>query len=164
VATVPQRPYVFAGTIRDNLCLGRPGASQAQIEAAAHAASAASFIAALPAGYDTPVGEHGHTLSGGQAQRVALARAFLKDAPVVLIDEGTAGLDRDTEDDIVEAIERLARDRTVLLIAHRLQTVWRTQQVAVMEAGRIVETGPPRALAAADSRFARMIASAQLEP
>ncbi len=164
VATVPQRPHLFAGTIRDNLCLGRPDATDGQIAAAAHAAAAASFIAALPAGYDTPVGEHGHTLSGGQAQRLALARAFLKDAPVVLVDEGTAGLDRATEDEIGEAIARLARERTVLVIAHRLRTVLRADTVAVMDEGRIVENGRPRALAAADSRFARMVASAQLMP
>lgn len=164
VATVPQRPYLFAGSIGDNIRLGRPAATDAEVEAAARAAAADSFIAALPAGYRTAVGEHGQTLSGGQAQRIALARAFLKDAPVVLIDEGTTGLDPEAEDAVVAAVERLARERTVLVIAHRLRTVLGAAQVAVIEAGCIVEQGPPPALAARDGAFARMVANAKVSP
>jgi len=164
VAVVPQRPHLFAGSIGDNIRLGRPDASADEVEAAARAAAAHAFIVALPLGYATPVGEHGQTLSGGQAQRIALARAFLKDAPVLFIDEGTAGLDAATEADVTAALARLVRGRTVLVIAHRLRTVWSADQVAVMEAGRIVEHGPPAALAAADSRFARMVRNAEASP
>lgn len=164
VAMVPQRPHLFAGTILDNIRLGAPDASQAAVEAAARAASAHDFIAALPRGYATPVGEHGHTLSGGQAQRIALARAFLKDAPVLLMDEATAGLDHESEARIGEALARLARGRTVLVVAHRLRTVQRADRVAVMEEGRIVEYGAPASLAAARTRYAALLRTAEGAP
>lgn len=164
VAVVPQRPHLFAGSIGDNIRLGRPDATAHEVEAAARAAAAHGFIEALPQGYATPVGEHGQTLSGGQAQRIALARAFLKDAPVLFIDEGTASLDAGTEAEVSAALARLVRERTVLVIAHRLRTVWDAHRVAVMEAGRIVEHGPPAALAASDSRFARMLRDAEVSP
>lgn len=164
VAVVPQRPHLFAGSIGDNIRLGRPDAPAHAVEAAARAAAAHAFIEALPQGYATPVGEHGQTLSGGQAQRIALARAFLKDAPVLFIDEGTASLDAGTEAEVTAALARLVRERTVLVIAHRLRTVWNAHRVAVMEAGRIVEQGPPAALAASDSRFARMVRDAEVSP
>lgn len=164
VAVVPQRPHVFAGTVLDNLRLGAPDAAPAAVEAAARAASAHEFIAALPQGYATPVGEHGHTLSGGQAQRLALARAFLKDAPVVLMDEATAGLDHDSEARIAEALVQLARGRTVLVIAHRLRTVQFADAVAVMDEGRIVEHGAPATLAAAPTRYAALLRAAEEAP
>lgn len=157
VAVVPQRAHMFAGSIADNIRLARPQATPAEIEAAARAAAAHDFIAALPAGYDTALGEHGHTLSGGQVQRIALARAFLKDAPVLFMDEGTAGLDEQTEARVSDAIAHLLRGRTALVIAHRLRTTLRTDRVAVLEDGRIVEQGPPTLLAATDSRYARML-------
>ncbi|MDM0014629.1 thiol reductant ABC exporter subunit CydD [Variovorax sp. J22P168] len=157
VALVPQRPYLFAGSIRDNIRLGQPDAPQSAVEAVATSAAIHDFIMSLPDGYATPVGEHGHTLSGGQAQRLALARAFLKPAPVVLMDEGTAGLDHALEDDVGAALARLARGRTVLVIAHRLRTVQLADRIAVMEGGRIVEAGSPSELGAADTRFARML-------
>lgn len=161
VAVVPQRPYVFAGTVLDNIRLGVPEATPEAVEAAATAAAAHEFIAALPQGYATPVGEHGHTLSGGQAQRIALARAFLKDAPVVLMDEATAGLDRESEARIGEALARLTRGRTVLVIAHRLRTVQLADRVAVMEDGRIVEEGAPASLAAGSTRYAALLHAAE---
>jgi len=164
VAVVPQRPYLFAGTVLDNIRLGAPDAPPEDVEAAAAAAAAHEFIVALPQGYATPVGEHGHTLSGGQAQRLALARAFLKDAPVVLMDEATAGLDRESEARIGEALARLARGRTVLVIAHRLRTVQLADRVAVMEDGRIVEEGAPASLAAASTRYAALLRAAEEGP
>lgn len=157
VALVPQRPYLFAGSILDNIRLGQPDAPQSAVEAAATSAAIHDFIVSLPKGYATPVGEHGHTLSGGQAQRLALARAFLKPASVVLMDEGTAGLDHALEDDVGAALARLARGRTVLVIAHRLRTVQLADRIAVMAHGRIVETGSPAELGATDSRYARML-------
>lgn len=162
VALVPQRPHVFAGTIGDNVRLARPDASDEDVARAFEAAAATGFVRALPQGLATALGEHGHTLSGGQLQRLALARAFLKDAPVVLVDEGTAGLDRENEEAIGDALARLARERTVLVIAHRLRTVMRANHVLVLDAGRIVEEGAPAVLARTGGAFAQMIESAGL--
>ncbi|MCJ8144344.1 thiol reductant ABC exporter subunit CydD [Ancylobacter sp. A5.8] len=162
VALVPQRPHMFAGTVRDNIALALPEAPLERVRDAARLAEADDFIMALPEGYDTPLGEHGLTLSGGQAQRIALARAFLKDAPVVLMDEATTGLDAASEALVTRAVARLAEHRTVLVIAHRLRTVRLARRIAVMEAGRIVEHGTHEALAAGDTRYAALLASAGL--
>jgi ATP-binding cassette subfamily C protein CydD len=163
VALVPQRPHLFAGTIGDNIALGAPGTDPERVREAARRAAADGFIAALPAGYDTPLGEHGQTLSGGQVQRIALARAFLKsDAPVVLMDEGTAGLDRDTEAAVTAAVARLAAGRTALIVAHRLATVRMADRIVFMEGGRIVEDGPRAALEADGRRFAALLGDAGL--
>jgi ABC-type multidrug transport system fused ATPase/permease subunit len=167
VALVPQRPHMFAGTIGDNIALGAPGADPERVREAARLAAADGFIAALPAGYDTPLGEHGQTLSGGQVQRIALARAFLKagmksGAPVVLMDEGTAGLDRDTEAAVTAAVARLAAGRTALIVAHRLATVRMADRIVFMEGGRIVEDGPRAALEADGRRFAALLGDAGL--
>lgn len=157
VAVVPQRPHMFSGSVFDNIALGAPGLSIATVRSAARQAEADDFIMALPQGYDTALGEHGQTLSGGQVQRIALARAFLKDAPVVLMDEGTTGLDHDTEERITRAVARLGRDRTVLVIAHRLRTVRNADSIAVMEHGRIVETGTHDSLLGAGNRYAALL-------
>ncbi len=141
VAWVPQAPYLFADTIAGNIRLGRPDAPLADVIRAAERAHLDRFIATLPGGYDTPIGERGARLSGGQAQRVALARAFLKDAPVLILDEATANLDPATESLIQDAMGALMQGRTTLIIAHRLQTVQNADQILVLEAGRLVQTG-----------------------
>ncbi|MFO1162246.1 MAG: thiol reductant ABC exporter subunit CydD [Reyranellaceae bacterium] len=161
VAVVPQRPHMFAGSVLDNIRLGDASIDLGRVRAAAVSAAADGFIEALPMGYDTPLGEHGQTLSGGQVQRLALARALLKsDAGVLLLDEGTAGLDRGTEAAVAEAIRRLANDRTTLIVAHRLATVRLAHRVVFVEDGRIVEQGERAALEAHDSRFARLLREA----
>jgi ATP-binding cassette subfamily C protein CydD len=141
VAWVPQEPYLFYGTIADNIRLARPAANLDEVAWAARQAHADAFVEALPQGYDTVVGERGTRLSGGEAQRIALARAFLKDAPLLILDEATANLDPEIEAQVQEAMERLLQGRTALVIAHRLSTVYRADRIVVMDAGRIVEQG-----------------------
>lgn len=141
VAWVPQLPHLFHGSALDNIRLARPDASLDQVIVAAQAAHAHDFIQTLPQGYDTPLGEGGARLSGGQRQRLALARAFLKDAPLLLLDEATANLDAHSEALIRDALARLMAGRTVLLIAHRLELAYSADQIVVMDAGRAVETG-----------------------
>ncbi|WP_207933272.1 thiol reductant ABC exporter subunit CydD [Actinomadura sp. GC306] len=119
IAWVPQRPHLFTGTVAANIRLGRPGASDADVRAAAAAANALHFIDALPQGFDTPLGERGLGLSAGQRQRIALARAFLRDAPLLLLDEPTSNLDAESEAAVIDAVRRLAATRTVILVAHR---------------------------------------------
>ncbi|MFG1419252.1 thiol reductant ABC exporter subunit CydD [Xanthobacter sp. V0B-10] len=163
VALVPQRPHMFAGTVLDNIRLGAPDVSREEAQAAARLAAADGFIGTLPQGYDTPLGEHGHTLSGGQVQRLALARAFLKtQASVAVLDEGTAGLDRDTEALVSEAIRRLAPNRTTLIVAHRLATVRLADRVIFMDGGRIVEQGRRAELEADGRRYAALLRDAGL--
>jgi len=157
VAWVPQRPHVFEGTVRDNIALGQAPASHDAVERAARAAQAHDFIAALPQGYDTPLGERGMGLSGGQVQRLALARALLKPAPLVLLDEATAQLDAHTQAQVGEVILELARQRCVILAAHRLSTVLRADHVVVLNAGRVLEQGTPQALLAAGGAFAALV-------
>ncbi len=157
VAWVPQRPHVFEGSVRDNIALGDPSASAEAVERAARAAHAHDFIAALPRGYDTPLGERGVGLSGGQIQRLALARALHKPAPVVLLDEATAQLDTHTQTLVGESIFALARSRCVILAAHRLSTVLQADHVVVLDGGRVVEQGAPSALLAAGGAFAALV-------
>ncbi|MFN4015246.1 MAG: thiol reductant ABC exporter subunit CydD [Reyranella sp.] len=165
VAVVPQRPHMFEGSVLDNIRLGDPDASLDRVREAARLAAADGFIAALPRGYDTPLGEHGETLSGGQVQRLALARAFLKEkAGLLLLDEGTTGLDRGTEAAVADAIRRLAAGRTTLIVTHRLATIGLADRVVFLEEGRIVEQGPLAALQADDGRFARLLGDAGLAP
>lgn len=156
IAWVPQRPHLFAGTARENLLLARPGAAAGELERAAALARFDEVLAELPRGWDTPLGEAGARLSSGQAQRLALARAFLRDAPLLILDEPTAHLDPALQARLSEAARELCRGRTALVIAHRLETLASADHVVVLEAGRVVEQGAPRELRAAGSRFARL--------
>jgi len=157
IAWIGQQPVLFQGTIRENILLGRPEASAIQIEQAAGNARVLDFAMHLPEGLDTPVGEHGFGLSRGQAQRVALARAFLKGAPLLLLDEPTAGLDAENEALVIKALETLSRGRTVLMLTHRLTNIKKMSRIMVLEKGRIVEQGIYGELTAAGGRFYRMI-------
>jgi ATP-binding cassette subfamily C protein CydD len=159
VAWVSQMPHLFHGSALDNIRLARPDASLGQVIASAQAAHAHDFIQALPQGYDTPLGEGGARLSGGQRQRLALARAFLKDAPMLLLDEAAANLDAHSEALMRDALARLMTGRTVLLIAHRLELAYDADQIIVMDAGRAVEAGTHAALLAQDSLYARLVAN-----
>jgi thiol reductant ABC exporter CydD subunit len=159
LAWVPQRPHLFHGTVLDNIRLGRPEATAAQVAEAARLADATAFIDELPDGLHTQLGEGGQRLSGGQAQRVALARAFLKDVPLVVLDEPTAHLDPDSEDRLLPALHRLREGRTVLLIAHRLRTALDADRVVLLSRGRVEEAGVPRELRERGGPFARLVAS-----
>ena len=155
-ALVPQEPAIFAASARDNIRFGRPEASDAEVEAAARAAAAHEFIARLPRGYDTWVGERGVLLSGGQKQRLAIARAILRDAPVLLLDEATSALDAESERAVQAAVDSLAEGRTTLIVAHRLATVKRADRIVVFQEGRIVAEGTHGALVAEGGLYARL--------
>lgn len=159
IAWVPQLPYLFDGTIADNIRLGRPDATLDEVTHAAHLAGADAFIRSLPHGYDTPVGERGARLSGGQAQRIALARAFLRDAPLVILDEATANLDPETETALLAAMHTLRQGRTTLVIAHRLRTIRDADQIAVMVSGRVVEYGPHATLSGQPGLYRHLLAA-----
>ncbi len=162
LAIVSQEVTLFDDSIRANIALGRIGATEADIVAAAKAAAAHDFIMAQPQGYDTVIGDSGLRLSGGQRQRLALARAILKDAPILLLDEATSALDTESELLVQEALARFTRNRTSLVIAHRLSTVQRADIICVMDAGRIVETGTHTELIARDGAYARLCRSQAL--
>ncbi len=156
VALVPQDPVIFAASARDNIRFGRPEATDAEIEAAARAAAAHDFIAALPDGYESYLGERGVMLSGGQKQRIAIARAILRAAPVLLLDEATSALDAESERAVQAAVEELSADRTTLVVAHRLATVKKADRIVVLEAGRIVDSGTHDALVEKGGLYARL--------
>jgi ATP-binding cassette subfamily B protein len=158
IALVPQDPVIFMGTVAENIRYGRPDASEAELRRAAALASASEFIEALPEGYGTQLGERGVTLSGGQRQRIAIARAILKDAPILLLDEATSALDAESEHAVQEALDRLMRDRTTLVIAHRLATVRGADRILVMEGGRIVEQGSHERLVRQGGLYSRLAA------
>lgn len=146
IAYVSQQPYLFEGTIRDNIRYGQPEASDAEVEAAAALAQADDFIRQQAAGYDTLVGENGATLSGGQRQRVSIARAILRDAPILLLDEATSALDNESEARVQQALLTVMKDRTTIVVAHRLSTVINADNIVVLEEGRLVEEGSHRML------------------
>jgi ABC-type multidrug transport system fused ATPase/permease subunit len=156
ISIVPQEPVLFGTTVAENIAYGRPDASRDEIVEAARLAEAGVFIRAMAQGYDTAVGERGATLSGGQRQRLALARAFLKNAPILILDEPTAALDSETEAAVLQAMDRLRKGRTVFVVAHRLSTVRSADLLLVMEDGQIVERGRHDELLSQGGRYARL--------
>ena len=157
LALVPQRPHLFHGSVLENVRLARPDADREEVERAAELAGAAGFIERLPDGYGTSIGERGARLSGGEAQRIAIARAFLKDAPVLVMDEPTSGLDPESERLIRTALERLADGRTGLVVAHRLNTVYSADRIAVLDGGRLAETGTHKELIQNQGLYAGLV-------
>ena len=156
MGVVSQDTVLLNDTVRGNIAYGSPGATAEQVEAAANAANAAAFIAELPHGYDTMLGERGTRLSGGQRQRIAIARALLRDPPILILDEATSALDTESERLVQQAIERLMRDRTVLVIAHRLATVRDADEIVVLDAGRIIQRGSHEELLRAGGLYRRL--------
>ena len=161
---VGQQVVLFDDTVAANIAYGRPGASEADIRAAARAAHALEFIDKLPDGLATRVGANGSLLSGGQRQRIAIARAFLRDAPILLLDEATSALDNESERAVKDALVELRKNRTVIVIAHRLSTIHDADLIVVMERGRIVETGTHAGLQAGGGAYARLLASGEAIP
>ncbi|THH35871.1 ATP-binding cassette domain-containing protein [Aliishimia ponticola] len=156
IALVPQDPVIFAASARENIRFGRLDATDAEVEAAAKAAAAHEFIAKLPEGYDSDVGERGVMLSGGQKQRIAIARAILRDAPILLLDEATSALDAQSERAVQEAVDLLSHGRTTLIVAHRLATVKKADRIVVMDQGQVVAQGPHDALVAEGGLYAQL--------
>ena len=157
LALVPQRPHLFYGSVLENIRLARPGATREEVERAAELAGAAGFIRGLPEGYETSIGERGTRLSGGEAQRVAIARAFLKDAPILVMDEPTSSLDPESERAVRSGLERLSRGRTVLVVAHRMNTVRGADRIVVMDGGRLVEAGTHEELVRRGGEYANLV-------
>jgi ATP-binding cassette subfamily B protein/subfamily B ATP-binding cassette protein MsbA len=156
IGLVLQEPFLFPFTIAENIAYGRPGASRAEIEAAAQAANLHPFIATLPQSYDTLLGQRGVTLSGGERQRLSIARALLRNPPILILDEPTSALDARTERLLLEALQRLMKGRTTFLIAHRLSTVRNADRIVALQHGRVVETGTPEDLLAREGFYARL--------
>ena len=159
IGVVFQESLLFNRSIRENLLIGRPGATDEELERACRLADAHEFITRQPQGYDTLVGERGTTLSGGQRQRLAIARALLKDPPILILDEATSALDAATEARVSRAMANLMKGRTTFIIAHRLSTVKDADEILVFDAGRIVERGRFDALIARKGRFADLVST-----
>jgi len=162
IAIVPQSPALFNTTIAENIRAGRLSASDAEVRTAAERACAAEFIATLPQGYDTVVGERGMALSGGQRQRLAIARAFLKDAPILLLDEATSALDSESEEMVRRALEQLMRGRTTVMIAHRFSSIAFAHRLLFFEAGRVTGDGSPAVLRETHPAYRRLCELQQL--
>ncbi|HVL30740.1 MAG TPA: ABC transporter ATP-binding protein [Solirubrobacteraceae bacterium] len=156
IAVLLQETLVFEGTVRENIAYGRPGASDEEIERAARAADAHEFVVALPDGYDTPIGERGRRLSGGQRQRIAIARAMVRDAPILILDEPTTGLDNESTQRVMAPMKRLMEGRTTIVISHNLMTVRSATEIVVLDHGRIAERGTHDVLLARDGAYAQM--------
>ncbi|MDX1801975.1 MAG: ATP-binding cassette domain-containing protein, partial [Marinobacter sp.] len=154
IGLVSQDVFLFEGSIRDNLAYGSPGASDEQIIDAARTAEAWEFIAALPEGLSSPVGERGIRLSGGQRQRLSLARALLKDPPILVLDEATSAVDNETEAAIQRSLKRIGHNRTVIMIAHRLSTIVDADTIAVIDNGTVIESGTHASLLARNGAYA----------
>jgi ATP-binding cassette subfamily B protein len=163
LALVPQEVLLFGGSIRENIAYGRPGASDDEITAAARKANAHDFIKKLPEGYETIVGDRGTQLSGGQRQRIAIARAILADPAILVLDEATSSLDAESERLVQEALDKLMENRTSIIIAHRLSTVRRCDQILVMSGGSILERGTHDELVARPGGLYSSLAKLQLE-
>ncbi len=161
-AYVPQDAAVFDGTILDNIALGKPGSTRAQVMDAAMKANIHDFIAALPQGYDTPVGERGTQISGGQRQRIAIARALLKDAPLLLLDEATSALDSEAEAEVIKALDTLMKGRTTIVVAHRLSTIQHADRILVLDGGSVAESGTHAQLVAENGVYAALNAKSAM--
>ena len=156
ISLVSQNTTLFPGTVRDNILYGRPSASEEEIVEAARIAEATNFINELPKGWETDIGEDGHRLSGGQRQRLAIARAVLKNAPILVFDEATSNVDNETEAALQRSIDRISKDRTTIIIAHRLSTVRNSDKIAVLDSGKITELGTHEKLVDADGLYSRL--------
>ena len=152
-----QEVVLFDDTVMENIRLGKRGASDAEVIAAAKAANCQEFVSKLPQGYQTPIGENGAKLSGGERQRISIARALLKDAPIVLLDEATASLDVENETKVQEALSRLLTGKTVLVIAHRMRTVAAADHIVVLKEGKVAQQGTPKELMAQGGLYRRMV-------
>jgi subfamily B ATP-binding cassette protein MsbA len=156
IAVVSQDPYIFDDTIRANILYGRPDATDVEFSKATRLARADEFIRDLPSGYETVVGERGTQISGGQRQRIALARALIRDPDLLILDEATNALDTPTEDALGEALRGFAQNHAVIVVAHKLTMIDKAHHVVVLDGGRVVEQGNPRALLAGDGYFAHI--------
>jgi ATP-binding cassette subfamily B protein len=156
IGLVLQEPFLFFGTVADNIAYGKPGATREEVVAAARAAHAHDFILRLPQGYDSLVGERGQGLSGGERQRISIARALLIDPRILILDEATSSVDTETEKEIQRALDNLVRGRTTIAIAHRLSTLRRADRLVVMDRGRVVEVGNHDQLMAREGAYFRL--------
>lgn len=159
ISVVSQDTYLFHGTVADNLRISKPDASWEELKRAARLANAHDFIVALPQGYDTIVGERGTRLSGGERQRIAIARVLLRDTPILLLDEATSSVDAENEAIIQEALDRLKRGRTTLVVAHRLSTVRGADRIVVLDEGRMVESGTHNELIRSGGIYAQLVSA-----
>ncbi|MCR4839406.1 MAG: ATP-binding cassette domain-containing protein, partial [Eubacterium sp.] len=157
ISMVFQRVYLFQDTVYNNIIIGRPDATREEVEAAAKKARCYDFIMRLPNGFDTVIGEGGASLSGGEKQRISIARCILKDSPIVILDEATASVDADNERVIQEAISELCKDKTLLVIAHRLKTIKDADQILVISNGEIIEQGDHSSLMELKGTYAHMV-------